>query len=63
LWGLIASLRTNPRIYVNLLTINSIEELTSSNMSAYKLLYCLQIMESFIGEYQVKRDYEIKCYY
>jgi hypothetical protein len=56
LWGLIASLRTNPRI-------NSIEELTSSNMSAYKLLYCLQIMESFIGEYQVKRDYEIKCYY
>lgn len=59
---IVCQLRTNPKIYADLLTLNSIESLSEPN-SRYKLLYSLQIMEYFLNEYQVKRNCEIKCYY
>jgi hypothetical protein len=66
IWStIICQLRTNPKIYADLLTLTGINSLSSasSNKERYKLLYSLQIMEFFLNEYQVKRTCEVKSYY
>ena len=64
MWPLIAQLRTNPKIYRELLSLEGLEKkLDLENSSIFQVLYQLQIIDSFINEYQTLRPSEIKYYY
>lgn len=62
-WSLITVLRTNPEIYVSILTQDEsfFKNLDSQNM--FMQLYTLQIIEQLLNEYSVKRKNEIKGYF
>ena len=53
LWSLIMSLRTNPRVYMNIVGLSGLDELVSPETSVFKQLYCLQIMFSLVQDYSV----------
>jgi hypothetical protein len=64
MWPLITQLRTNPKIYRELLSLEGLDnKLDLENSSIYEVLYQLQIIDSFINEYQNLRPSEVKYYY
>ncbi len=63
MWQLIVQLRTNPVSYSQILSSNCVQYLSEQSDNMAKLLYSLQIVDSFVNEYQTKRAPEIKCYY
>lgn len=63
MWPLITQLRTNPKIYSQLLTLEGLEKLDLEKTSIFEVLYQLQIIDSFINEYQTLKPQDIKYYY
>jgi len=64
MWPLITQLRTNPKIYKELLSLEGFDEkLDLDRSSIFEVLYQLQIIDYFINEYQTVRPSEIKYYY
>lgn len=63
LWQLLAQLRTSPQLYSQLLSENSAKSLAQKSDNLPELLYSLQIIDSFINEYQIKNQSTVNTYY
>ena len=52
-WNLIGQLKTNPKLYLSLLKNENLAERIGkpSEIPTYKLLYNLQILQSFLSNY------------
>lgn len=63
LWPLVSQLRTNPKTYSELLSQNSAEYLAKKTDNLPELLYSLQVIDSFMSDYQIKQPATMTIYY
>ena len=65
IWNLINNLETNKNIYEKILGNENIDELFNiqgEGSNLYRVLYCIQIIQSLIYEYKVRQESTVTCF-
>jgi hypothetical protein len=67
-WKLVTSLKTNPHIYLRMLRNQDIGQMLSADQPMHKLLYVLQILQSFVNSYSrfgndSANQVRLRCYF
>ena len=64
-WNLIGQLKTNPKLYLSLLKNENLPERLGkpAEVPTFKLLYCLQIIHSFLSSYGQRKAGAMSLYF